>query len=113
MDFKRLNNMTGKDPVLNRRITSIFINEFESFKKHFANLPSSSIDLDQFQFLLHKIRPSLVIFELDTLIKKYEEFFDIRKTGGAIDENDPVFIDTIKQSDTKLQVVKEFLNSLP
>jgi hypothetical protein len=112
MDFKRLNNMTGKDPVLNRRITSIFINEFESFKKHFANLASTT-DLDQFQFLLHKIRPSLVIFELDTLIKKYEEFFDIRKTGGAIAENDPAFTDTITQSDAKLQVVKDFLNSLP
>jgi predicted transcriptional regulator len=112
MDFKRLNNMTGKDPVLNRRITSIFLSEFETFKRHFTLLPSST-DLDQFQFLLHKIRPSLVIFELDNLIKKYEEFLDVRKTGGAISENDPAFLDTINQTDAKLQMVKEFLNSLP
>ncbi|MCE2848621.1 MAG: hypothetical protein LW815_05620 [Chitinophagaceae bacterium] len=112
MDFKRLNNMTGKDPVLNRRITSIFLSEFETFKRHFTQLPSTT-DLDQFQFLLHKIRPSLVIFELDSLIKKYEEFLDVKKTGGTISENDVAFIDTINQTDSKLKVVKEFLNSLP
>lgn len=112
MDFKRLNNMTGKDPVLNRRITSIFVSEFETFKKHFIKLPSVT-DLDQLQFLLHKIRPSLVIFELDHLIKKYEEFLDVKKTGGTIAENDPAFLDTLNQTDAKLQVVKEFLNALP
>ncbi|MFN5020498.1 MAG: hypothetical protein ACK5GP_02500 [bacterium] len=112
MDFKRLNNMTGKDPVLNRRITSIFLSEFETFKRHFTQLPSTT-DLDQFQFLLHKIRPSLVIFELDSLIKKYEEFLDVKKTGGTISENDVAFIDTINQTDSKLKVLKEFLNSLP
>jgi len=104
--------MTGKDPVLNRRITSIFLSEFETFKRHFTKLPSTT-DLDQFQFLLHKIRPSLVIFELDSLIKKYEEFLDVKKTGGTISENDVAFIDTINQTDSKLKVLKEFLNSLP
>jgi hypothetical protein len=112
MDFKRLNNMTGKDPVLNRRITSIFINEFESFRKYFANLPLTA-ELDHFQFVLHKTRPSLVIFELDSLIKKYEEYLDIRKTGGNIAENDPAFLEVLNQTDAKLRAVKEFLNSLP
>ncbi|MCF8213642.1 MAG: hypothetical protein K9I92_00715 [Chitinophagaceae bacterium] len=112
MDFKRLNNMTGKDPVLNRRITSIFLNEFESFKKHFNTLPSTA-ELDQIQFQLHKIRPSLVIFELDTLIKKYEEYLDIRKTSGNIAENDPAFLEVLNQTNAKLQEVKEFLNSIP
>jgi hypothetical protein len=112
MDFKRLNNMTGKDPVLNRRITSIFINEFESFKRHFTNLPTTA-ELDQIQFQLHKIRPSLVIFELDTLIKKYEEYLDIRQTGGTIEKNDPAFLEILNLTDAKLQGVKEFLNSLP
>ncbi len=112
MDFKRLNNMTGKDPVLNRRITSIFLNEFESFKKHFTTLPSTA-ELDQIQFQLHKIRPSLVIFELDTLIKKYEEYLDIRKTDENIAENDPAFLEVLNQTNAKLQEVKEFLNSIP
>jgi len=111
MDFKRLNNMTGKDPVLNRRITSIFINEFETLKKHFTHLPSTA-DLDHFQFLLHKIRPSLVIFELDPLIKKYEEFLAMSKAGEPISENNPDFLETLNQTDAKLLVVKEFLNSL-
>ena len=104
--------MTGKDPVLNRRITSIFLNEFESFKKHFTTLPSTA-ELDQIQFQLHKIRPSLVIFELDTLIKKYEEYLDIRKTSGNIAENDPAFLEVLNQTNAKLQEVKEFLNSIP
>lgn len=104
--------MTGKDPVLNRRITSIFLNEFESFKKHFTTLPSTA-ELDQIQFQLHKIRPSLVIFELDTLIKKYEEYLDIRKTGGNIAGNDPAFLEVLNQTNAKLQEVKEFLNSIP
>lgn len=104
--------MTGEDPVLNRRITAIFINEFESFKKHFSHLPSGA-DLDQLQFLLHKIRPSLVIFELDMLIKKYEECIDLRKSGIAISENDATFLDALNQTDTKIQEVKKFLQSLP
>ena len=111
MDFKRLNNMTGKDPVLNRRITSIFLNEFETFRKHLNNLPTTT-DIDQLQFLLHKIRPSLEIFELDTLIKKYEEFLDIRKTGETIVENDPAFLEALNRTDEKLKLVKEFLGSL-
>ena len=104
--------MTGKDPVLNRRITSIFLNEFETFKRHFTQLPTTT-DLDQFQFLLHKIRPSLVIFGIDNLIKKYEEFLDLRKTGGTISENDADFLDTLNQTDANLQMIKEFLNSMP
>ena len=36
MDFKRLNNMTGKDAVLNRRITSTFINDYENFLQLFS-----------------------------------------------------------------------------
>lgn len=112
MDFRRLNNMTGEDPVLNRRITAIFINDFESFKKYLTHLPSGA-DLEHFQFLLHKIRPSLVIFELDMLIKKYEEFIDFCKTGGTISENDAAFLDTLNQTETKIQEVKKFLQSLP
>ena len=104
--------MTGKDPVLNRRITSIFLNEFESFKRIFATLPSLE-ELDQLQFSLHKIKPSLVIFELDSLIKKYEEFLDIKKSGGSISADELSFRDTIDQTDLKIIMVKEFLNSLP
>jgi hypothetical protein len=54
-----------------------------------------------------------VIFELDSLIKKYEEYLDIRKTGGTIAENDPAFLEVLNQTDAKLREVKEFLNSLP
>lgn len=104
--------MTGMDPVLNRRITSIFLNEYESFKRIFASLPSLE-ELDQLQFLLHKIKPSLVIFELDSLLKKYEQFLDIKKTGGSIEADDLSFRDTIDQTDAKIRMVKEFLNNLP
>ncbi len=104
--------MTGKDPVLNRRIASIFLNEFESFKKMFASLPSIEA-LDQLQFALHKIKPSLVIFELDSLVKKYEELLEIKKSGGTIADDDQLFKDVIEQTDTKFKMVKEFLNTLP
>ena len=76
-------------------------------------LSRTTTDIDQLQFLLHKIRPSLVIFELDTLIKKYEEFLDIRKTGETIVENDPAFLEALSRTDEKLKLVKEFLGSLP
>lgn len=112
MDFKRLHNMTGKDPVLNRRITSIFLNEFDSFKKVLVSLPTMK-DIDHFQFLLHKIKPSMVIFELDTLVKKYEELLDTMKSGDSISVDDSFFIDAINQTDAKIQMVKGFLNTLP
>lgn len=104
--------MTGKDPVLNRRITSIFLNEFDSFKKVLVSLPTMK-DIDHFQFLLHKIKPSMVIFELDTLVKKYEELLDTMKSGDSISVDDSFFIDAINQTDAKIQMVKGFLNTLP
>jgi hypothetical protein len=47
------------------------------------------------------------------LIKKFEEFIDFCKTGGTISENDAGFLDTLNQTETKIQEVKKFLQSLP
>ena len=80
MTYKRLNNMTGMDPVLNRRISSIFLNEFEAFLKTLSELPTHE-NGDAFQFSLHKIRPSLVIFELDSVIKLYDKLSARKREG--------------------------------
>lgn len=111
MDFKRLNNMTGKDPVLNRRIASIFLNEFESFLNVFSTLPTL-VDLDQLQFSLHKIRPSLVIFELDHMVKQYENYVEAKKMGETIRPDDNSFSTLIRQTEEQIEMVRAFLNGL-
>jgi hypothetical protein len=87
MDFKRLNNMTGMDPVLNRRISSIFLNELENFKKAMELLPQSENE-EHFQFILHKIRPSMVIFEMESLIRHSELILEKKKMGVVFSGND-------------------------
>ena len=68
MIYKRLNNMTGMDKILNKRIASIFLHELESFKNDLTTLPNEN-NSDAIKFNIHKIRPSMIIFELDSLLK--------------------------------------------
>ena len=83
MDFKRLNNMTGKDAVLNRRITSIFINDYENFLQIFSELPNTS-DLTELNFLIHKNSPSFMIFELESILATYTAFVERKIKGEEI-----------------------------
>lgn len=71
------------DPVLNRRISSIFLNELENFKKAMELLPQSENE-EHFQFILHKIRPSMVIFEMESLIRHSELILEKKENGGCI-----------------------------
>lgn len=75
--------MTGKDSVLNRRIASIFINELENHKKLLKDF--SSENLQELEFAIHKIRPSLVIFEMEHLLNPYEMIISSWKESN--DEN--------------------------
>ena len=111
MTYKRLNNMTGMDPVLNRRISSIFLNEFETFHKILSELPSHE-DGDLFQFTLHKIRPSLVIFELDSLIKLYDALSARKREGQKITPEDPDLIFAVSETKKQVDRVSEFSNNL-
>lgn len=111
MNFKRLNNMTGMDPVLNRRIATIFVSEFDTFRRCLSGLINNE-SVDDFQFNLHKIRPSLIIFELDKLVKQYENLSRRKKDGNLISEQDVELMAAIAETDLQILEVKEFLNSL-
>lgn len=111
MEFKRLNNMTGSDPVMNRRITSIFLHDFESFKELFTALGEQK-HLDMIKFALHKIKPSLVIFEMDDLISQYEELLELAKTADSLSKEQKNMEATIKETQVKINKVKSFLASL-
>lgn len=111
MEFKRLNNMTGSDPVMNRRITSIFLHDFESFKELFTSLVEQK-HLDKIKFALHKIKPSLVIFEMDDLISQYEELLELAKKADSLSKEQKKMEATIKETQVEINKVKNFLASL-
>ena len=103
--------MTGEDPVMNRRIASIFLNDFEAFKELFSSITSPS-QMGQVQFALHKIKPSLVIFEMDELLERYEEMLAKVKSGITISEDDEEIVSIIGETNNQIARVKDFLNSL-
>jgi hypothetical protein len=111
MDFKRLNNMTGKDPVLNRRITSIFINDYENFLQVFTQLPFTE-DLNDLKFLIHKNSPSFMIFELESLLSRYNYFFEKKNKGEVLKIYDNDFLLLLEDTKTKIQQLKDFLAQL-
>lgn len=75
MSFKRLYNMTGNDPALNRRIASIFLNELDAFRKK-LEVFSTDGDRDTIQPVLFKLSPSFIIFEEDQLVKQLEGYIN-------------------------------------
>lgn len=103
--------MTGSDPVMNRRITSIFLHDFESFKELFTSLDEQK-HLDKIKFALHKIKPSLVIFEMDDLISQYEELLELAKNGDSLSKEQKKMETAIKETQVKINKVKSFLASL-
>lgn len=103
--------MTGRDPILNRRIASIFVNEFENFISILKNLPSEN-NADNLRFNLHKLRPSLVIFEMDKLIKVFDNLTE-RKSGiTPIEHDDAELHEAIHEANTQLRGVKTFLEDI-
>ena len=70
--------MTGKDQVLNRRITSIFVNELENARNQV--LAINQENLPALEFTMHKVRPSLLIFEQEFISKEFEALLDLYKT---------------------------------
>ncbi|MBP7931267.1 MAG: hypothetical protein KAZ11_01380 [Chitinophagaceae bacterium] len=111
MEFKRLNSMTGKDPVLNRRIASIFLSDFEGFLTTFSNLPEIK-EFDTLKFLIHKNSPSFMIFELESLLSRYNLFLDKKMKGERIELNDPGFQDLLEDTKLKIEQVRDFISSI-
>jgi hypothetical protein len=102
--------MTGKDPLLNRRITSIFINELSNLTPLIDNPQVQT--LPNLEFTIHKIRPSLVIFEMEALYKEYETLIDLVKNEAEINlinEKKQLLLDHIEEN---LERLKQFINGL-
>lgn len=111
MEFKRLNSMTGKDPVLNRRIASIFLSDFEGFLTIFSTLPEAK-EFDTVKFLIHKNSPSFMIFELESLLSRYNLFLDKKMRGETIELNDPDFKELLEETKLKIELVREFISTI-
>ncbi|MEY3432178.1 MAG: hypothetical protein RL131_114 [Bacteroidota bacterium] len=111
MEFKRLNNMTGKDPVLNRRIATIFLNDLQNFKTIFSQLVNAS-QLEAIQFQHHKIKPSLVIFELEVLSKQFEELILQAKTGLIQSPSDERLQGILEITEEKINAVKDYIQQM-
>lgn len=111
MEFGRLNNMTGKDSILNRRITTILINQLEEFRQMIVSFDEN--ELPTIEFTIHKIRPSLLIFELDTIIKSYTEMMEIWQKSGKTEEmstQKELLIENLNKGIVNLQT---FLSNIP
>jgi len=102
MHFKRLQNITGSDPALNRRIASIFLSELESFRK---KLDRYIIDenKEELQSAIFKLSPSFIMFEKDQLLKQVESIPDINKE--QLEE-------VLKELDALHEALVQFLASL-
>jgi predicted transcriptional regulator len=107
MDYKRLNNITGKDAVLNRRITSIFINELENNKKLLKDLDMKN--LQELEFAIHKIRPSLVIFEMEYLMKSYEMIISYKKGSDHVEEISEIIERLMTDIDASIERLRQFI----
>lgn len=103
--------MTGKDPVLNRRIASIFLNDLENFLSVFTGLPSLT-ETDTLKFLIHKHSPSFIIFELETLLAAYNSFLERKINQETILASDLEFQQVITNTKAKIEEVRQFIAGL-
>ena len=110
MEFKRLNNMTGKDQVLNRRITSIFVNELENARNQV--LAINQENLPALEFTMHKVRPSLLIFEQEFISKEFEALLDLYKTDPANEGLSDKISSLAGHMEQSVQKLRDFLNTL-
>ncbi len=103
--------MTGKDPILNRRIASIFLNDLENFLSVFSGLPSLT-ETDTLKFLIHKHSPSFIIFELETLLASYNYFLEKKINHETILSSDVEFQQVITNTKVKIEEVRQFIAGL-
>jgi predicted Rossmann-fold nucleotide-binding protein len=103
--------MTGKDPVLNRRIASIFLNDLENFISVFSGLPTLT-ETDTLKFLIHKHSPSFIIFELESLLASYNSFLDRKINHEIILASDIEFQEVITKTKLKIDQLRQFIAGL-
>ena len=103
--------MTGKDSILNRRIASIFLNDFENFLIAFSELPILS-NTENIKFLIHRNSPSFIIFELEPLLSKYNYFLDKKDAGEIIETEGQEFQQLLNDTKSKIEEVRLFIAQL-
>jgi hypothetical protein len=103
--------MTGKDAVLNRRIASIFLSDFEDFLTTFSTLPEAK-EFDNLKFLIHKNSPSFMIFELESLLSRYNLFIDKKMRGEIIELTDPDYKELLEETKLKIEQVRDFISTI-
>jgi len=102
--------MTGRDAVLNRRITSIFINQLEEFKELLLHFNEDTVS--NTEFMIHKIRPSLLIFEMNSILGEYSEMMDMWRNTGDSNDMKAKKDSIITLIDTGITDLKKFLSEL-
>lgn len=103
--------MTGKDPVLNRRIASIFLHDFENFFSTFTQLPELT-ETDSLKFLIHKHSPSFIIFELEALLSSYNSFLEKKEKGEVVLSSDTDFNQVLSDTKSKIEEVRQFIANI-
>ena len=103
--------MTGMDKILNKRIASIFLNELETFRNDLVALPNEN-NSDAIKFNIHKIRPSMIIFELDFLLQKYESLAARKAKEEKMNNQDEELVYVIEETNNKINQVREFIESI-
>jgi hypothetical protein len=111
MTYKRLNNMTGMDKILNKRIASIFLNELETFRNDLIALPNEK-NSESIKFNIHKIRPSMIIFELDFLLQQYESLAMRKAKEEKLNDQDEELVEVIEVTNNKIDQIREFIQSI-
>ena len=103
--------MTGMDKILNKRIASIFLNELEIFKNDLIALPYE-INSEAIKFNIHKIRPSMIIFELDFLLQQYESLAARKAKDKNLSDKDEELVQVIEETKNKIDQIREFIESI-
>ncbi len=102
--------MTGQDSILNKRITSILINQIEEFKQLLVIFDEN--EMASIEFITHKIRPSLLIFEMDTVVKQYSDMMEVWEKNGQSPEMKTQKEILIENLDKCIANLKAFLSSI-
>ena len=111
MTFKRLYNMTGNDPALNRRIASIFLSELDAFRKKLEVFSTDGVR-DTIQLVLFKLSPSFIIFEKDHLLKKIEGYINSAEENESKEERMNTYTSIQNDLNEVSNELKQFLSAL-
>jgi hypothetical protein len=103
--------MTGSDPVLNRRIVSIYINEFEILRNAILDLPQAE-NTDNIIAALNKIKPGMVIFEHADILPQFEVLISRKKNNETISPEDSQMEEILRLTETNLNHLKNYLKSI-